>query len=236
MTRVKAKPWTGSPEDEDFVRAVTAIRNRSCDFSYLYSVLRSASYPVGMTFPFVDAYHFIVAQNYFFAKPQQESPAVHPTGTNEAASAGSDKTSPRTGSDDDGQQDAVAAITGAFSDTAPVTDVFSTPQCGSTADRKRSEGVKKAIMKKKRGENADEDLDNKLAAWIDQSLRAQSALSAQQYNNSAVFISEQRKANELKERSIELDEYRKLFGEVAPPAMRAAAAQHMRAKWLQKYY
>jgi hypothetical protein len=33
MTRVKAKPWTGSPEEEDFVRAVTAIRNRSCEFS-----------------------------------------------------------------------------------------------------------------------------------------------------------------------------------------------------------
>jgi hypothetical protein len=104
------------------------------------------------------------------------------------------------------------------------------------ADRQLPEGVKKAKMKKKRGENADEDLDNKLAVWIDQSSRAQSALFAQQYDTSAALISKQRKANELKERSIELDEYRKLFGEVAPPAMRAAAAQHMRAKWLQKYY
>jgi hypothetical protein len=57
MTRVKAKPWTGSPEDEDFVRTVTAIRNRSCEFFNLYSVLRSASYFAGKTFPFVDAYH-----------------------------------------------------------------------------------------------------------------------------------------------------------------------------------
>jgi hypothetical protein len=47
------------------------------------------------------------------------------------------------------------------------------------------------------------------------------------------LISEQRKSNELKERSIELDEYRTLFGEDAPPGMRAAVAQHMRAKWLQ---
>jgi hypothetical protein len=63
MTRVKAKPWTGSPDEEDFVRAFTAIRNRSCDVSNLYSVLRSASYPVGETFPFVDAYRFLVEQN-----------------------------------------------------------------------------------------------------------------------------------------------------------------------------
>jgi hypothetical protein len=70
MTRVKAKPGTGSPEDEDIVRAVTAIRNRSCVVSNLYSVLRSASYPVGKTFSFVDAYHFLVAQDYFVAKPQ----------------------------------------------------------------------------------------------------------------------------------------------------------------------
>jgi hypothetical protein len=151
MTRVKAKPWTGSPEEEDFARAVTAIRNRSCKFSNHYSVLRSTSYPVGMTFPFEDAYHFLVAQNYFVAKPQQESPAVYPTGTNEAASAGADKTSPRTDSDANGQQYAVAAITGAFSDTAPVTDVFSTPQCRRTAGRKRPEGVREAKRKKKRG-------------------------------------------------------------------------------------
>jgi hypothetical protein len=72
MTKVKAMPWTGSPEVEDFVRAVTSIRNRSCEFSNLYSVLRSASNRVGKTFPFVDAYHFLVAQNYFVAKPQQE--------------------------------------------------------------------------------------------------------------------------------------------------------------------
>jgi multimeric flavodoxin WrbA len=55
MTRAKAKPWTGSPEDEAFVRAVTAIRNRSREVSNLYRVLRSASYPVGKTFSFVDA-------------------------------------------------------------------------------------------------------------------------------------------------------------------------------------
>jgi hypothetical protein len=72
MTRVKAKPWTGSLEEEDFVRAVTAIRNRSCEVSNLYSVLRSASYPVGKMFSFVDEYHFLVAQNYFVAKPQQK--------------------------------------------------------------------------------------------------------------------------------------------------------------------
>jgi hypothetical protein len=76
MTRVKAKPWTGFPEDEDFVHAVTAIRNRSCEVSNLYSVLRSASYPVGKTFPFVDAYHFFVEQNYFVAKPQQIFPST----------------------------------------------------------------------------------------------------------------------------------------------------------------
>jgi hypothetical protein len=76
MTRVKAKPWTGSPEEEDFVRAVTTIRNRSCEVSNLYSVLRSASYPVGKTFSFVDAYHFLVAQNYFVATPQQEFRAI----------------------------------------------------------------------------------------------------------------------------------------------------------------
>jgi hypothetical protein len=64
MTRVKAKPWTGSPEDDGLIRAVTAIRNRSCEVSNLYSVLRSASYPVGKTFLFVDAYNFLVAQNY----------------------------------------------------------------------------------------------------------------------------------------------------------------------------
>jgi hypothetical protein len=63
MTRVKAKPWPDSPEEEDFVRAGTAIRNRSCEFSNLDSVLGSASYPVGKTFPFVDAFHFLVAQN-----------------------------------------------------------------------------------------------------------------------------------------------------------------------------
>jgi hypothetical protein len=56
MTRVKAKPWTGSLQEEGFVRAVTAIRNRSCEVSNLYSVLRSASYPVGKTFSFVDAF------------------------------------------------------------------------------------------------------------------------------------------------------------------------------------
>jgi hypothetical protein len=233
MTRVKAEPWTGSPEEEDFVRAVTTIRNRSCEFSNLYGVLRSASYPVGKTFPFVDAYHFLVAQNLFVAKTQQESSAVYPTGSKEAASAGTDKTSPLIGSDNDRQQDAVAAITGAFSDTAPVKAVFSAPQCGSTADRKRPEGVKEAKRKKKRGENADEDLDNKLSAWIEQISRAQSALSAQQYDTSAAFIPEKRKANELKERSIKLDECRTLFGEDAPPAMRAATAYHMRAKWLQ---
>jgi hypothetical protein len=72
MTRVKTKPWAGSSEDKDFVRAVTAIRNRSCEFANLYSVLRSVSNPVGKTFSFVDAYHFLVAQNYFVAKPQQE--------------------------------------------------------------------------------------------------------------------------------------------------------------------
>jgi hypothetical protein len=76
MTRVKAKPWTGSPEDEDFVRAVSAIRNHSCEVSNLYSVLRSASYPVGKTFSFVDAYHFLVAQNYFVAKPQKKHVTV----------------------------------------------------------------------------------------------------------------------------------------------------------------
>jgi hypothetical protein len=63
MTGVKEKPWTGSPEEEDFFRAVPAIRNRSCkDFS-LYSVLRSASYSVGKSFLFVNAYHILVAQN-----------------------------------------------------------------------------------------------------------------------------------------------------------------------------
>jgi hypothetical protein len=76
MTRVKAMPWTGSPDDDDFVRAVTAIRNCSCEVSNHYSVLRSASYPVGKTFPFVDAYHFLVAQKYFVAKPEQEFPAT----------------------------------------------------------------------------------------------------------------------------------------------------------------
>jgi hypothetical protein len=76
MTRVKAKPWTGSPEEEDFVRAVTAIRNRSCEFNNHQRVLHTASYPIGKTFPFVDAYHFLVAQNYFVAKPQQEFPAT----------------------------------------------------------------------------------------------------------------------------------------------------------------
>jgi hypothetical protein len=70
--KVKAKPWTGFLEDEDFVRAVTAIRNRSCEVSNLYSVLHSASYPVGKTFSFVDAHHFLVAQNYFVAKPQKK--------------------------------------------------------------------------------------------------------------------------------------------------------------------
>jgi hypothetical protein len=40
--------------------------------SNLYSVLRSASYPVGKKFSFVDAYHFLVAQNYFVAKPQKK--------------------------------------------------------------------------------------------------------------------------------------------------------------------
>jgi hypothetical protein len=74
MTRAKAKPWTGSPEDEDFVRAVAAIRNHSCKFSNLYSALRSARYPVGKTFSFEDAYHFLVAQNYFVAKPQKNFP------------------------------------------------------------------------------------------------------------------------------------------------------------------
>jgi hypothetical protein len=126
MIRVKAKQWTGSPEEVEFVRAGTAILNRSCESSNLYSVLCSASHPVGNTFPFEDAYHCLVAQNYFVAKTQQESSAVYPTGTNEAASAGADKTSPRTGSDYDGQQDAVAAITGEFNDTAPVTNVIST--------------------------------------------------------------------------------------------------------------
>jgi hypothetical protein len=47
------------------------------------------------------------------------------------------------------------------------------------------------------------------------------------------LISKKRKTNELKERSIDLDEYRTLFGEDAPPAERAAAEQHMRRKWLQ---
>jgi hypothetical protein len=74
MIRVKAKPWTDSPEEEDFVRAVTAIRNRSCNVSNLYSVLSSASYPVSKTFSFVDAYHFLAAQNYFAAKPQKKIP------------------------------------------------------------------------------------------------------------------------------------------------------------------
>jgi hypothetical protein len=68
MTRVKAKPWTAPPEYDDFVRAVTAIRNRSCEVSNLYSVLRSASYPVGKTSLVVDAFHFLVAQKYFVAK------------------------------------------------------------------------------------------------------------------------------------------------------------------------
>jgi hypothetical protein len=76
MTRVKATPWTGSPEDEDYFRAVTAIRNRSCEVSNPYSVLRSASYSVGKTFSFVDAYHLLFAQNYFVAKPQQEFPST----------------------------------------------------------------------------------------------------------------------------------------------------------------
>jgi hypothetical protein len=74
MTKVKAKPWTGLPEEEYFVREITAIHNRLCGFSNLYSFLRSARYPVGKTFPFVDAYHFLVAQNYFLVKPQQEFP------------------------------------------------------------------------------------------------------------------------------------------------------------------
>jgi hypothetical protein len=76
MTKVKAKPWTGSPEEEDFVRAVTAICNRSCEVSNLYSVLRSASYPVSKTFLFVDAYHFLVAQNYLVANPQKSLSAT----------------------------------------------------------------------------------------------------------------------------------------------------------------
>jgi hypothetical protein len=71
VSHIKVKPRTGSPQEEDFVRAVTAIRNRSCEFSNLCSVLRSASYPVGKTIPFVDAYHFLVAQNYFVHKPQE---------------------------------------------------------------------------------------------------------------------------------------------------------------------
>jgi hypothetical protein len=74
MSRVKAKPWTGSPDDEDLVRAVTAIRNRSCEVTNLCSILRSASYPAGKTFSFVDAHHFLVAQNYFVAKPQNDFP------------------------------------------------------------------------------------------------------------------------------------------------------------------
>jgi hypothetical protein len=94
MTRVKAKPWPGCPEDEDFVRAVTAIRNRSCEVSNLYSVSRSASYPVGKTFPFVDAYQFLVAQNYFVAKPRRNNQPYFGTPpdawgtTNEWGSAG----------------------------------------------------------------------------------------------------------------------------------------------------
>jgi hypothetical protein len=76
MTRVKTKACTGSPEDEDFVRAVTAIRNRSCEVSNLYSVLRSTSYPGGKTFSIVDAYHFLVAQNYIVAKSQKKIPAT----------------------------------------------------------------------------------------------------------------------------------------------------------------
>jgi glutathione S-transferase len=76
MTRVKAEPWTGSPKDEEFVRAGTAIRNRSCGVFNLNSVLRNANYPVGKSFPFVDAYHFLVAQKYFDAKPEQESHAT----------------------------------------------------------------------------------------------------------------------------------------------------------------
>jgi hypothetical protein len=76
MTRVKEKPWTGSPKEEDFFCAVTAIRNRSCKVSNLYSVLRSASYSVGKSFLFVNAYHILVAQNYFVAKPQQEFSAT----------------------------------------------------------------------------------------------------------------------------------------------------------------
>jgi hypothetical protein len=76
MTRVKTKTWTGSPGDEDFVRAVTAIRNRSCEVSNLYGVLRSASYPVGKTLSVVDANRFLVAQKYCVAKYRQKMPAT----------------------------------------------------------------------------------------------------------------------------------------------------------------
>jgi hypothetical protein len=76
MTRVKANPWTGSPEEIDFVRAVTAIRKRSCEFSNLYRVLRRASYDVGKTSLFVDANHIRAAQHYFIAKCQQRFPAT----------------------------------------------------------------------------------------------------------------------------------------------------------------
>jgi hypothetical protein len=109
MTRVKAKPWTGSPEDEDIARAVPAILNRSCEVYNLYSVLRSASYPVGKTFSFVDAYHFLVAQSYFVAKSQKKNPATIWNATrcvryNEWVVSGIRSSTPKVKTSDNGQK------------------------------------------------------------------------------------------------------------------------------------
>lgn len=55
---MKAKKPTGSPTEEDFFRAATAVYNGEALISNMYTFLRDASVPIGPMFPFLDCLHF----------------------------------------------------------------------------------------------------------------------------------------------------------------------------------
>jgi hypothetical protein len=238
LKRVKSKHWTGSPQGDDFIRATTALRNGTREFSNLYHVLRSASYPPGKKFIFVAEYQFLAANNYFVTESQRATRHVLSVGGDIAGDEIIDNLLQASGAACDGvdeYHEAEVVIEGdrELRDDAPVTDVFSTQQFGSLTGRERPEGAKSSKRMRKKGGDADSIVERKLTALIHQSSKVQSALSARHENSTAEMIAEPRKSNELRERALEFDDCRTLFGHDAPPEMRAAATEHLRNKWLQ---
>jgi hypothetical protein len=174
LKRVKSKHWTGFPQEDDFIRAATALRNGTCEFSNIYHVLRSASYPLGKKFIFVAEYQFLAANNYFVTESQRATRHVLSVGGDIAGDEIIDNLLQASGAACDGVDEYHEAAVVTEGDRelrgdAPVTDVFSTPQCGSLTGRERPEGAKSSKRMRKKGGDADSIVEIKLTALIHQS-------------------------------------------------------------------